>query len=141
MLLAPVVGIAQSQSDSRASPGQTGSDGIGPIIVVEVVPDGPAALGGVRVGDLITKVESEKVSDLLQVVNVVLKQKPGDTLALTVFRRTAEKEIDLTVTLGQNPGNASKAWLGIVAREFLRLQLQEPKGNPASGPGRNASTL
>ena len=146
MLLAPVIGTAQSQSDSSASPGQAGSDGIGAIIVEEVVPDGPAALGGVKVGDFITKVEGEKVRGLLQVVlNVVVNHKPGDTIALSVFRRADKKEIDLIVTLGQNPDNAPKAWLGIVAREW-RFQSQEPKGNPgtqspSSVPGRNASTL
>ena len=144
MLLAPVIGTAQSQSDSSPSPGKTGLVGIGPIIVEEVVPDGPAALGGIQVGDFITKVEGEKVRGVLQVLNVVVTHKPGDAIALSVFRRTEKKEIDLVVTLGQNPDNALKAWLGIVARELILLP--EPKGNPgtqspSSAPGRNASTF
>ena len=45
------------------------------------------------------------------------KHKPGDTLAVTVYRRADGKQTDITVTLGQNPKDAAKAWLGMSMRE------------------------
>ena len=69
-----------------------------------------------------------QVTSPQQVVDAVGKHKPGDTLALTVFRRADGKQTDITVTLGQNPKDATRAWLG--------LSMGEGFGPGRFGPGR-----
>jgi S1-C subfamily serine protease len=66
-----------------------------------VVPDGPAAKGGVQDGDIITKINDVTV-DTLHPLDAVLSQfSPGDTVTLTVLRNGETKT--LKVTLGVRP--------------------------------------
>lgn len=57
----------------------------------------PACLGG----DLITEINGDVITDITQIRDLVETSKPGDTVALTVFRDGAFR--DLTVTLGEDP--------------------------------------
>ena len=88
------------------------------VFVSEVTADGPAAKAGIAARDVITKVAAAPVNDPQQVVDAVARHAPGDTLALTVYSMAGGKEKDLTVTLGQSPTDASKAWLGISMSGF-----------------------
>jgi len=66
-----------------------------------VVPGGPADKGGVKDGDIITKINDQAV-DTLHPLDAVLSQfSPGDNVTLTVLR--AGKTITLQVTLGVRP--------------------------------------
>jgi S1-C subfamily serine protease len=66
-----------------------------------VVPNGPAANGGVKVGDIITKINDQAV-DTLHPLDAVLSQfSPGDNVVLTVLRDG--KTITLNVELGVRP--------------------------------------
>jgi S1-C subfamily serine protease len=106
------------------------------VFVGEVTADGPAAKAGIAVRDVITKVAAAPVNDPQQVVDAVAAHKPGDTLALTVFSMPDGKEKELTVTLGQSPTDASKAWLGISMSSFPGFRGfpgQEGRQAPRSG--------
>ena len=81
--------------------------------VVDVAADGPAAKAGIQPRDVLTKIDGAAVTSPRQVVDAVAHHKPGDTIALTVARRPDGKQTDITVTLGQNPDDATKAWLGL----------------------------
>ena len=66
-----------------------------------VVPNGPAANGGVKVGDIVTKINEQAV-DTLHPLDAVLSQfSPGDKVVLTVLRDG--KTITLDVVLGVRP--------------------------------------
>jgi S1-C subfamily serine protease len=66
-----------------------------------VVPDGPAARGGMKDGDIVTKI-NDQVIDSLHPLDAVLSQfAPGDTVTLTVLRDGATST--LQVTLGVRP--------------------------------------
>jgi S1-C subfamily serine protease len=66
-----------------------------------VVAGGPAAKGGVKEGDIITKINDQAI-DALHPLDMVLSQfAPGDTVTLTVLRNGATRTVD--VTLGTRP--------------------------------------
>jgi serine protease Do len=66
-----------------------------------VVPNGPAAAGGLKEGDIITKIGDQAI-DTLHPLDALLSQySPGDTVSLKVLR--AGKEISILITLGTRP--------------------------------------
>ena len=68
-------------------------------MLVENVDDGGAAKrAGIRPGDVITKVESTQVVNAENILKEIRNKKPGDTIAIQVFRDG--KTIDIMTTLG-----------------------------------------
>jgi hypothetical protein len=70
-------------------------------VVRTVVPDGPADLAGLRVGDRLEKVGGVKVADPAAVRRQVRRSKPGDDLALVVARK--ERLLPVVVKVGAVP--------------------------------------
>ena len=70
--------------------------------VMEVEAGGPAATGGLQVGDLIVGVSGDASSDPSEALDTILfNQKPGDTVTLEVIRDGQQTTVD--VTLGERP--------------------------------------
>lgn len=68
-------------------------------MLVENVDDGGAAKrAGIRPGDVITKVEATQVVNAENILKEIRNKKPGDTIAIQVFRDG--KTIDIMTTLG-----------------------------------------
>jgi serine protease Do len=67
-------------------------------LVADVVADSPAARGGLRRGDLITRVGGESVDDARHLSRLVAAAHPGDELQIHVLR--AGRELNLAVILG-----------------------------------------
>jgi S1-C subfamily serine protease len=110
--------------------------------VVDVTAGGPAAKAGIEPRDVVTSVDGAPVTNPQQVVEVVGKHKPGDSLAVTVFRRADGKQTDITVTLGQNPNDAGKAGLGVsMSGGFGPPGMRGQPRTPPSDAGANAPTL
>ena len=61
----------------------------------------PAAKAGLKAGDVITKVDGKAVANSDALIAIVSSHSPGQTLALTVSRGGATKQI--SVTLGTQP--------------------------------------
>jgi S1-C subfamily serine protease len=55
-------------------------------LVVRVDPGGPAEAARIERGDVITAVGSVRVTDLHHLHEVLFRRKPGDTVALTLWR-------------------------------------------------------
>lgn len=66
--------------------------------IVGVASGGPAANGGLKVGDIVTQFAGQNVTDLSTVLNPGTALKPGQTVGLTVYRGGGL--IHLNVTLG-----------------------------------------
>ena len=66
-------------------------------VVTQVAPDSPGAKAGLKVGDIITKVNGKSVSDAGELQVEVGESKPGTTLHLEALRDG--KSVDLPVTL------------------------------------------
>lgn len=69
-------------------------------------PGGPAAQAGIQAGDLITKVNGERLTSSDQILALTLKKRAGNTLQLEVERGGATREV--TLTLGRAPRGADQ---------------------------------
>ncbi len=80
----PMIGVGLDEV--RAGSGSGISQGA---VVVSVQPNGPAARGGLRTGDVIVAAQGAVVKDPSQVINAVERAGVGGTLNLTVNRQGA----------------------------------------------------
>ena len=71
------------------------------VLIVDVVPDSPAAKAGLKSGDIIQEVAGEKIAKSEEVQQAVAKTDVGEELALTLQRDG--KQIDTDVTVGVLP--------------------------------------
>ncbi|MFB7282032.1 S1C family serine protease [Streptomyces hydrogenans] len=95
----PVIGVSLDMqfNGDGARVGDKGKDG-----TPSVTPDGPAAKAGLRPGDVITKVDGQRVHNGEELIVKIRAHRPGDALALTLTRDG--KELTRTVTLGSAQG-------------------------------------
>ncbi|MCB2411476.1 PDZ domain-containing protein [Demequina sp. TTPB684] len=68
------------------------------VLVRNVVADGPADDAGLEVGDIVTAIEGQDITDWWQAREILREFAPGDSVEVTVERETATKT--LTLTLG-----------------------------------------
>ena len=66
-----------------------------------IIAGGPGEKAGLQDGDIITKVNNDKVTATVSVQSIIGKYNPGDKVTLTVTRDGKEKSISLT--LGEAP--------------------------------------
>lgn len=69
------------------------------VLVEDIVEDGPAEKSGLKAGDIITKIDSDKITKVSQFREVLSKYKPGDKVKVSISRDKAIKEF--TVELGK----------------------------------------
>ncbi len=69
----------------------------GGLQVMRLVPDSPASKAGLKEGDIIMKVDGEKVGSHEKLVGILRRHKPGDVLKLEVLRGEETKEMELTL--------------------------------------------
>ncbi|MEV6787296.1 trypsin-like peptidase domain-containing protein [Streptomyces sp. NPDC051098] len=95
----PVIGVSldMKYTGDGARVGEKGKDGSG-----SVSAGGPAAKAGVKAGDVITKVDGQRVHSGEELIVKIRSHRPGDRLELTVVR--AGKERTMTLTLGSADG-------------------------------------
>ncbi len=75
-----------------------------------VMPDAPAAAAGVKVGDVILKVNGKPVESSSDVSRLVGDTKPGSKIAVTILREGKERDLPITVAeLKEEPPVAAKA--------------------------------
>jgi len=71
------------------------------LFVQTVAPGGPAAQAGLRQGDVITKIDGEPATSTVQLQELTLTKRPGDTVQLEYWRDGQTATV--TVTLGAQP--------------------------------------
>lgn len=71
------------------------------VIITGVLQNGPAALSGIRPGDVITQVAGKPVRNISELLSSVAALKPGTAAKFSVARR--DEKIDLDVTPGLRP--------------------------------------
>ena len=74
-------------------------------LISEVTPDSPASRGGLRVNDIITHVNGEKIKDNAELVAKVGAFAPGESVEFTVYRRGSTEKV--TVVIGEKIQPAS----------------------------------
>lgn len=88
------------------------------VLVSQVIPGDPADKGGMKTGDVITRVAAAPIDNPSALLARVADMHPGDKVQLTVWR--ARKSIDLHITLGERKAN-------IVAEQEMEGDLQQPQ--------------
>lgn len=72
-----------------------------------VVPNSAAEKAGIKVGDVIVKINGEKlVAKTNEISTIVTKKKPGDRIKITIYRvddKGQKSTFDISVTLGTAP--------------------------------------
>jgi putative serine protease PepD len=71
------------------------------LFVQAVAPNGPAASAGLRPDDVITSIDGKPATSNIQLQELTLTKKPGDTVPVEYVR--AGKSAKVTVTLGAQP--------------------------------------
>lgn len=96
----PVIGVSLDMqfNGDGARVGEKGKDGS-----ASVTPGGPAAKAGIRPGDVITKVDGQRVHSGEELIVKIRAHRPGDRLELTLLR--GGKEQTKTLTLGSSQGD------------------------------------
>ncbi len=99
----PTQGAAQRQSSAYMGiQGQDGKDGATMTVVTK---DGPSDKGGMKAGDVVTKVGDEKITSYDELIAQIRSRQPGDKMQLIVRRK--EKEVKLTITLGDRNNSST----------------------------------
>ncbi|MFF9431965.1 trypsin-like peptidase domain-containing protein [Streptomyces sp. NPDC014746] len=95
----PVIGVSLDMqfNGDGARVGEKGKDGS-----ASVTAGGPAAKAGLRPGDVITKVDGQRVHNGEELIVKIRAHRPGDRLELTLTRNG--KELTKTLTLGSSQG-------------------------------------
>ncbi len=88
----PLLGV------TARNPGETDEVGAPGSLVTKVTADGPAALGGVEVGDLIIEIGGEPIDSMEKMVATLRSHEPGDAVTVVVLR--AGEPVDCPVELG-----------------------------------------
>jgi membrane-associated protease RseP (regulator of RpoE activity) len=68
------------------------------VIVSSVGPDSPAAAAGLKVGDVITRVEGHPVSSPWELSDELGSRKKGDRITIDVVRERAPRKLEATLT-------------------------------------------
>lgn len=69
------------------------------IYVADISLDGPAKNSGLKVGDIITKIDNQEINRMSELRNYIYTKSPGDTVTLTVLKNKQTREIQ--IKLGQ----------------------------------------
>ncbi|MFG2990117.1 S1C family serine protease [Streptomyces sp. NPDC048257] len=96
----PVIGVTldMEYTGDGARVGDKGEDGKPPVVA-----GGPGARAGIRAGDVITKVDGQRVRGGDELIVKIRAHRPGDALTLTVLRDG--RESTLKVVLGSANGS------------------------------------
>jgi len=93
--------------------------------VVRVTAGSPAEKAGLKRGDVITAVDGTLLEQRDDLAGIIRARKPGDTVRLELLG-TREQPREIEVTLGENPQDATAAWLGIEYRMAFRIEGSTP---------------
>ena len=102
-VLKPYIGIAVSPLSEETA----GVIGIkSGAVVQDVTEDAPADKAGLKVNDVITKVNDKTIKDSNDLVQVISETDPGDVVTFSVYRQGSE--LTLTVEIGSKTESALK---------------------------------
>lgn len=71
------------------------------IVIAGVVPKSPAAGVGIKIGDVITHINKQRIRSARGFLNYIAQRKPGSTLTLTLWRKGDKRKI--SVVIGKRP--------------------------------------
>ena len=110
-------------------------------LVQSVTEDGPAARAGIRMGDVVTAIDGEKISTGNDLQHRIALRAPGDRVGVTIYRDGAPLDVTVRLeeleyssqvaqTVPQNSGSADRIGIAVMditpeIAEDLRLESTE----------------
>jgi predicted metalloprotease with PDZ domain len=79
------------------------------ILLAEVVPEGPAGQAGVKVGEILTKMNGKPIHDVDRLFALMKELKPGDTAELLLVHKGKSRTVKVTVAERPAP---DFSWMG-----------------------------
>ena len=118
-------------------------DGVNQAVMIgDVLSGTPAAEAGLQINDVITAVDGTTVADAQALVDAIASHKPGDRVALTVYRSGHTAALTIDVTLGENPNQPGSAYMGVSIRDVSTgLPENHPPIAPLPTPDNNGGTI
>ncbi len=89
-------------------------------LVGDVIPDGPAAKGGIKRGDVIINFNNQPVSDMEDLPKIVAATNPGSAVDVEVIRDGARKILRVTIEVLKDSQE-----LLVAKADLLGLQVQD----------------
>ncbi len=86
----PFLGVRYRDITGREAIAKGWVEGAG---VVEVVADSPASKAGIQIGDIITKIDNEKIGEKNPLATVLSKKKVGAEIKVTLWRDGKEETV------------------------------------------------
>lgn len=121
-----------------ASSVQPNASGVG-IAIVEA--NSPAANASIAPGDIITAVNGTATSTVPLFQDALARTHPNSSYPVTYYAASAGHLVTTSITLGVNPSNASRGFLGVAVYGLTPAELKQtlvwPLGS-ASGPAAGA---
>jgi S1-C subfamily serine protease len=99
-------------------------------VIGEVVPESPAARAGLAEGDVVVAVNDEPVTVDNDLATIIGQLQPGDEVRLTVRTMQDDDEIILVATLGANPQDETRPFLGVRYGMLATLMEEAPAATP-----------
>jgi serine protease DegQ len=78
------------------------------VIITGVLQNGPAALAGIRPGDVIVSIADRPVADVTQLLAQVAALKPGTASRFTIERKNQKMELNVTPGVRPRPKKAAQ---------------------------------
>lgn len=82
-------------------------------LITRVIPDSQADKAGLQEGDRIVGIDGEPVETGQRLADIIQTREPGDRIELEVIRPGEEETLQIEVTLGENPDEPGKGYLGV----------------------------
>jgi serine protease Do len=109
----------------RAQARQRGIETKEAVVVMELLPSGPAAEAGLQAQDVILRYQGKKVAGMDDFRSRVAATAPQTKVELTVLR--GDKEVTLTATVGEQPEQVTLGGAAVTSDLGLQLQTLTPE--------------
>ncbi len=65
------------------------------VYVAQISADGPSYTSGLKIGDIITKIDDKTINKMSQLRSYIYTKKVGDDVKLTILRNNKERSISI----------------------------------------------
>jgi S1-C subfamily serine protease len=91
------IGIGYNLLTSRAAAALSLPPQTQGIIISQLLPGSPAGEAGLKVNDVITKINDQQIDGTHPITSILLHTRPGDKVKLTIIRDGKQQTVDLTL--------------------------------------------
>jgi serine protease DegQ len=78
------------------------------VIIAGIVKDGPADKAGLKVGDILLKLDDKKITDTTQMLNQIAAYAPGEKKSVELLREGKKESITIEIGVRPKPGDFLK---------------------------------